>query len=142
VYTIDASVHISALNPAEPDSSASQALLALIQRREIALFSPTLMLVEVAAAVAVSLGDPDRALALVGALRALPHQTLVPLDEELAEGAAQLAAAARLRGADAVYGVVAQRYGATLVTLDRRQLDRLPPVVRVVRPAEAVEAWA
>ena len=141
MYTIDASVHLSALNPAEPDSSASQALFVLIQRHEIALFSPTLLLVEVAAAVAASLGDPRLALALVGALRALPHQTLVPLDEELAEGAAQLAALARLRGSDAVYGAVAERYGATLVTLDGRQLDRLPPTVRVARPAEVVEAW-
>jgi predicted nucleic acid-binding protein len=49
-------------------------------------------------------------------LRGQDHHTLVPLDEALAERAATLAASARLRGADAVYGAVAYEYGTTLVT--------------------------
>jgi predicted nucleic acid-binding protein len=75
---------------------------------------------------------------LAHALRGLPNQTLVPLDEDLADRAVALAATARLRGADAVYAAVAQQYGTTLITLDRQQLDRLPPLVSTARPAEVL----
>jgi predicted nucleic acid-binding protein len=136
VYTIDASVYISALNPAEVGSQASRDFLALVQQQQLRLFCPSLLLVEVAAAVAGALDDPQRALSLATALHDLPNQTLVPLDEALAERAAHLAAAARLRGADAVYGAVAQQYGAILATLDRRQLERLPPACKTARPAD------
>lgn len=138
MYTIDASVHVSALNPAEADCRASQAFLSLVEQRHLPLFSPTLLLVEVAAAVAAALGDARRALALVAALRGQPHQTFVALDQALASRSVELATALRLRGADAVYGAVAQELGTTLVTLDRRQLERLPPLVRTVRPAEVL----
>ena len=138
MYTIDASVHVSALNPAEADSATSQSFLARVRRRQIPLFCPTLLLVEVAAAIARAFGDADRAAALAAALRGLPNQTLVPLDETLADLATDLAARARLRGADAVYAAVAQQYGTTLVTLDLQQLDRLPPVVRTARPDDVL----
>ena len=138
MYTIDASVHVSAVNPAEADSATSQAFLALVRQQRLPLFCPTLLLVEVAAAVARAFDDADRAVALAAALRGLPNQTLVPLDEALADRAAALAATARLRGADAVYAAVAQQYGTTLITLDRQQLDRLPPLVSTALPADVL----
>lgn len=138
MYTIDASVHLSALNPTEADSATSRAFLALVRQHRIPLFCPTLLLVEVAAAVARAFEDTDRAVALAEALRDLPNQTLVPLDEALADRAVALAATARLRGVDAVYAAVAERYGATLITLDRQQLNRLPPLVSTARPADVL----
>jgi len=100
---------------------------------------PTLLVVEVAAAVARVLGDPDRAVGLAAAVRDLPSQSLLPLDGELADRALRLAAEQRLRGADAVYGAVAQRYGTVLLTYDRQQLERLPPAVAVAHPAEVLK---
>jgi predicted nucleic acid-binding protein len=143
MYTVDASVHLSALNPYEPESAASQAFLGLVRQRQIPLFCPTLLPVEVAAGIARTMpagvgDDAGRAVALAATLRDLPNQTLVPLDSALAEVAANLAAAARLRGADAVYAAVAQQYGTTLITLDRQQLERLPPAVRAVRPGDVL----
>jgi predicted nucleic acid-binding protein len=140
MYTIDASVHASALNPSEADSAESRALLAQVQRQRNPLFCPTLLLVEVAADVARALGDAGRAAALAAVVCGWPNQTLVPLDEDLAGRAANLAATARLRGTDAVYAAVTQQYGTTLVTLDRRQLERLPPVVKAVRPTDVLRA--
>ena len=138
MYTIDASVHVSALNPAEADSATSQAFLAMVRRHRVPLFCPTLLLVEVAAAVARTFDDTDRAVALAAALRGLPNQTLALLDEALADRAVALAATARLRGADAVYAAVAQQYGTTLITLDRQQLERLPPLVSTALPADVL----
>jgi predicted nucleic acid-binding protein len=134
MYTIDASVHVSALNPTEADSVGSRAFLAWVRQQHIPLFCPTLLLVEVAAAVARALGDAERAVAIAEVIRGWPDQTLVSLDEALASRAVDLAATAQLRGGDAVYAV-AQQYGTTLVTLDRQQMERLPPLVKTVHLA-------
>ena len=110
----------------------------MVRQHRVPLFCPILLLVEVAAAIAWALDDTDRAVALAAALHGLPNQTLVLLDEALADRAIALAAIARLRGADAVYAAVAQQYGITLITLDRQQLDRLPPLVNTARPADVL----
>ena len=60
------------------------------------------------------------------------------LDYAFADVAAELAATARLRGADAVYGAVAREFGTTLATLDRLQLERLSAEVRTARPADVL----
>lgn len=138
MYTLDASVHINALNAAEPGSAASQACLQqLIARRE-AIFSPTLLLVELAAAAARALDDAALALELMQAVRGLPGQVWISLDDELAAEAARLGAEARLRGADAIYAAVARRYGATLITRDRQQLEQLGDWVPVMTPEDVV----
>lgn len=140
MYTIDASVHVSALNPSEADSADSRAFLTQVYRHGVALFCPTLLPVEVAAAVSRSLDDSKRAAALAMALRDWHHLTLVPLDEGLLAQAVELATSARLRGADAVYAVIAQQYGTTLVTIDRQQLERLGSLITVARPGDALRA--
>jgi len=37
-----------------------------------------------------------------------------------------------------VAAAVAQQYDTTLITLDRQQLDRLPPLVNTARPADVL----
>jgi predicted nucleic acid-binding protein len=140
MYTVDASVRVSALSPLGADSADSRAFLTQVQERQMPLFCPTLLLVEMSVAVARALGDADRAMALAAALRGWPNQTLVPLGEAAADRAAKLAATAGLRGADAVYAAVAQEYDTTLVTLDRQQLERLPPGVKVMRPVDVLRS--
>jgi predicted nucleic acid-binding protein len=138
MFTVDASVHISALNPLEDGSSESRLFLERVFRRPWPVFSPTLLLVEVAAAVARVFADTGRGLVMAQAVRGLPGQAWIVLDDAMAEDAARLAAESRLRGADAVYAAVAQRYGTTLVTRDHRQLERLRPTLQVMTPIEAL----
>ena len=138
MFTLDASVHINAVNPAEPGSAASQACLQRLIEQQQPLFSPTLLLVELAAAAARALGDAALALELTQAVCALPGQVWVALDDDLAVEAAQLGAEARLRGADAVYAAVARRFGATLITRDRQQLERLRALLPVLTPEEVL----
>ena len=138
MYTLDASVHVSALNPHEPESKASQALLRLLHQRQIPLFCPTLLPVEVGAAIARRTDDAHRAVALGALVRDWPNQSLIPLDGAVVQQAIELAARSRLRGADAVYAAVALQVGTTLITLDRQQLERLPPEVRTARPADVL----
>ncbi|RME32500.1 MAG: VapC toxin family PIN domain ribonuclease, partial [Thermoflexia bacterium] len=60
MFVLDASVHLNALNPAEAGSAESQALLERLFGRPWPVFSPTLLLVEIAAAVARVFNDPGR----------------------------------------------------------------------------------
>ena len=138
MFTVDASVHVSAQNPTEDGSDESRRFLARLYTRPWPVYSPTLLLVEVAAALSRVFDDPDHAMASTRALQKLPGQIWTPLDEPLAEEAARFAADCRVRGSDAVYAAVARRYGTILVTLDRQQLERLSPVLRTLRPAEAL----
>lgn len=71
-------------------------------------------------------------------LRDLHTIRLIPLDDTLAQEAAELAADRALRGADAVYVAVARRHGCALVSLDREQRERAAAVVRALTPAEAL----
>jgi predicted nucleic acid-binding protein len=146
-FTVDASVHLSALNPAEEGSAASRRFLARVHQpppaegapAPHAVFSPTLLLVEIAAAVARVFDDSERGARIGSAIRELPAQAWIPLDDSLTEAAAEVAARRRLRGADAVYAAVARRSESRLVTLDRQQLERLPPAIAACRPDEALD---
>jgi predicted nucleic acid-binding protein len=137
MFTIDASVHLNALNPTEPGSADSQAFPERLHHDPRPIFSPTLLLVEVAGAVARGLDDVGQGIAMAHALRDVTRQVWVPLDGDLAEDALRLAAEHRLRGADAVYAAVARRCRTLLVTRDSQQTKRLPPVVPVSSPEEA-----
>ncbi|MCS7222846.1 MAG: PIN domain-containing protein [Anaerolineae bacterium] len=138
IFVVDASVHLNALNPAEASSTESQALLKWLFGEPWLVVSPTLLLIEVVTAVARVFDDPTRGLAVAEAVRGLPGQVWVSLDENLAREAARLAAEHQLRGADGVYAAVAHWYGAALITLDRQQLERLHPKLLVLTPAEAL----
>lgn len=139
MFTVDASVFFNALNPAEEGSSESEMFLERVFQRPWSVFSPTLLLVEMAAAFSRVFDDAGRGLAMAQAARDLPGQIWVPLEKSLAGEAARLGAEHRLRGADAVYAAVAYRCGATLVTRDRQQLERLRPTLLVLTPTEALE---
>lgn len=86
--------------------------------------------------------NPDRGIHVADAVLHLPGQTWVPLGGELTVASWRLAAQCRLRGADAIYGAVAERYSAALVTLDRQQLEQLTPRLPVWTPDEALRRLA
>jgi len=138
VYTIDASVHINALNENEVESEASQVFLALMERERFEMICPTLLVTEMAAALSRAFDDYEKVMAFANAVRDLPNLTLVSLDETLAIAAAELAARHLLRGADAVYAAVVKQYQTTLVTNDRHQLERLSGILPVMQPAQAL----
>jgi predicted nucleic acid-binding protein len=137
MFTIDASVYVSALNPTEADSIDSRAFLDLVLIHGEEVVVPTLLRVEVAAALARALSEPRLAVELAEAVSALPGYAWMALDASLAEESAALAAEHRLRGTDAVYAAVARRGGMTLVTRDRQQLERLSGLVPTLTPAAA-----
>ena len=141
-FTVDASVFLNAFNPSESGHEESQRLLALLQEQSLPIIVPTLLLPEAAAAIGRGHGDAGLARAFVAALRRLPHLVWVPLDDGLAGQAADVAAEHRLRGSDAVYLAVAQRFGSTLITLDREQRERVAPTTVARYPSEMLAELA
>lgn len=137
MYTIDTSVFINAVEPHEQDHTASRQLLGLLRARQISVIVPTLVTVEVAGTVS-RLRDNARAQRLTEILLRLRMVSFVSLDDLLARQAAALAAAHRLRGADAVYAAVSQQFATTLVSRDREHLTRLAGIIPVMHPVAAL----
>lgn len=135
-FTVDASVFLNAFNPSEEGHEESKTVLSTLQEGATPIIVPNLLRVEASAAVARGHGDPELAQKFAESLIRLPHLVVVMLDDRLAATAAGLAADLRLRGADAVYGAVALRFGSALVSRDEEQLERLAEVVPTFHPRD------
>jgi predicted nucleic acid-binding protein len=131
---------VNAFNPHEEGHAESLALLTAIQQGGDPVIVPTLLLPEIASAVARASDDRAGALQYANATAALPHLTLVSLTPTTGRQAAELAATYRLRGADAVYFAVARRYGTTLVSRDEEQRSRGSAVATCQTPEEALSS--
>ena len=137
-FTLDASFFLNVFDPLEAGHPASRDLLNRLQAISASIVVPTLVLPEVAGAASRARGDAIAGQRYATELVRLPNIEFVSLDTGLAHQAAYIAATHRLRGADAVYAAVAQRFAAVLVTRDRQQRERLAPVVTIRSPEEAL----
>ncbi|MBI5762898.1 MAG: PIN domain-containing protein [Planctomycetes bacterium] len=138
MLTVDASVWVNADSPAEPESAASRAFLDQVAAARTTIVVPTLLRVEVAAAISRTRKDAALAREYAEKLVALPFVRWISLDPLLAMQASTLAADHGLRGADAVYAAVAMTYGCDLISLDREHLTKLAPVLQVRTPSQSL----
>jgi predicted nucleic acid-binding protein len=139
-YTIDASVFISAARMEEAHHLISVDFLALLRRQQPLIFSPSIILAECSAAIARRTGNPIAAQDLVLVIKNFVGMSLVQVSVPIAERAAQIAAAQRLRGADSIYVAVAEESSAALITWDNDMLQRSPAVVTTITPDEWLKA--
>jgi predicted nucleic acid-binding protein len=98
------------------------------------IVAPTLLLVEVAGAIARRTGDAARTERIIRLTRSLSGLRWVSLTAGLGDRAAKLATELRLRGADAIYVALADRLDIPLVTWNGEQLSRANPRIRVSTP--------
>ncbi len=138
IYTIDASVFVSAFRPRELRHTDSSRFLEYVKIQAFPIIVPTLLLPEIAAAVGRGSKNPMLARKFTDAVNRWPNLMMVPLDDVLAQQSADVAADYRLRGSDAVYAAVALRFGSTLVTLDQEQAARVAAVLTTRDPLEAL----
>lgn len=138
MYTLDTSIFIRDIDPNEPEHQVCHALLEVLDRENIPVIVPNLLLAEVAASVSRTRRDPIRARIAAAAIAAFSHIQLIVIDDVIAQEAADLAADRALRGADAMYVAIARHYGCILVSLDREQRERATRVVPTQTPAEAL----
>lgn len=84
MVTIDASVWVNADSPSEAEHASSRAVLDTVAAQGIVVFAPTLLIVEVAAAIGRVLKDAALARDYSERLAVLPFVRWVPLDSLLA----------------------------------------------------------
>jgi predicted nucleic acid-binding protein len=131
---VDASVVVSHLVPQEAGHDASRRWLARHVDAGGLVIAPTLLLAEVAGAVARRTRSPRLARRAIEALLRLSSLRLLDVDATLARAAARVAARLRVRGIDAVYIAAAEQLRLPLVTWDAEQRDRAARLVPVVVP--------
>ena len=134
--TIDASVFVAAARYQEARHSVSRRFLRQAQSQGLAVFCPTLVFPECAAAIVRPTGNVALGTELVALIADFPGLRLVNLDIPLAHQAVQVATHHRLRGADSIYVAVAEAANATLITWDDEMLERGAVVVATQTPLQ------
>jgi predicted nucleic acid-binding protein len=132
---VDASVIVSGLVRHDANHHASARWLEAHLAADGLVVAPTLLLAEVAGAIARRTSAPQAARHAVGSLVRLPGLRLVAIDERLGNAAAAIAARLRLRGADALYIATAEMLRLPLVTFDMEQRERGAGVIDLIVPA-------
>ncbi len=138
MYTIDASVFVRAYTMQDERSPICNRLLTHIHDQNIALFEPTLVLMEIAGSISREFNNPLLGRISASNLMRLSQVSFIEFNSPLAEQGFELAADLRLRGADATYVAIAQHCATTLISLDREHLQRASRVIPVVSPEESL----
>jgi len=134
VVVVDASVWVSRLVTDDVFHTASRRWLTQHAQDGGQWVAPALMLAEVVGAISRRTGKPELATRALKHLLQLPGLRLVALDRRLGKAAAELAASAGLRGAEAVYAALAQHLSIPLVTWDDEIGQRAGAALTVMQP--------
>jgi predicted nucleic acid-binding protein len=126
---VDASVWVARLIAQDAFYDLSRRWLDVQRAEGVQFVSPTLLLVEVAAAISRRTGDSELAQKATEALENLPDLRLVEMDQSVVQTAVCAGADLGVRGADALYIAIAQQLTLPLATLDTDQSERASRVV-------------
>lgn len=129
----DASVWVARLIPQESKHEACVAWWRNFDASSGRIVVPVLLLAEVGGAISRRTGKPAIARRVVQTLLSAPELTFVPMDRDLGEHAAEIAARLGLRGADAVYVALAHRLGIPLLSLDVEHATKAGRTVQVLQ---------
>ncbi len=121
---IDASVWVSYFLPYDKHHAATVAWMEAMTQAGEALAVPTLLLPELAGAIARRSGSPELGADAARQVLGWPLLEVVPLDDWLIALATELAAGLPVRGADSIYVAAAKLLDRPLITWDEEQLSR------------------
>jgi len=113
---VDASVWVARLIAQDAFHDLSRRWLNVQREHGVQFVAPTLLLVEVAAAISRRTGDRELAKQAVEALEALADLRLVEMDQSVVQSAVNAGADLGVRGADAFYIAIAQQLFLPLAT--------------------------
>ena len=133
---IDASVWVSFFVPTDKFHAQTVAWLEAMLTGGDSLIAPTLLLPEVAGAVARASHSAYLGKETAQQILLWPHLRLVPLDEKLMLLAIELASALHTKGADAIYVATARMEGVPLITWDIEQRTRGGIIVSTRSPGD------
>lgn len=131
---VDASVWVSLFVGSDAHHDAATAWFEKTVAGGAAVVAPSIVLSEIAGAIARRTGHGELGDAAVRLATAVPGLRLVDVDRHVAMHSAGLAASLRLRGADALYVAVADMLSMPLITWDAEQVERTDGVVAAQSP--------
>lgn len=131
---VDACAFVAEQIEDQPEFSAADTFFDFCVRTGIRLYSPVIVLAEVAGAIARITGGTGLGDVAVKRLGQFPKLSLRQIDLDFAETAARAASRYKLRGADSHYVALARELKCPLITNDDEILDRCPPTMKIVRP--------
>ena len=131
---VDASVWVSRFWPDDTFHSASRDWLIKTTVAGNPLFAPTIMLAEVAGAIARRTGDPQLGYQIGQQIQRMPTMQLINVDTSLGQLAAKIASEHKLRGADAIYVATAQLLDVALISWDQEQRTRASSIITASIP--------
>ena len=131
-FVVDASVWVARLIDQDVFHDFSRKWLDTQRAQGVQFVAPTLLLVEVAAAISRRTGNSKLAQKAVEALENLPDLRLVEMDHSVVQTAVRVGSDLGVRGADAIYIAIAQQLSLPLVTLDQDQSVRAARVVETL----------
>ena len=135
MYVVDASVWVSYFMQEEETHSASRDWVSQQVDTGTPILGPSHVLAEISGAVSRRTGREELGRVSSTVISRLPDFQLIPIDRELADVSASVAAGMKLRGADAIYVALALLVNSPLVTWDKEQIDRGAPIVETLSPA-------
>jgi predicted nucleic acid-binding protein len=131
---VDASVWVSWLQPQDVNHHASHFWMGRYNITQGKLVAPTILLVEVAAAVSRRTGQAALARQAVNSLTSISEMPLLPLDFTLVQTAVDIATDLQLRAGDAAYVAAAYQLGIPLISWDREHLQRASRIITTYSP--------
>src|SRR5258708_679450 len=134
---VDASVWVSRLVADDVFHAASRRWFVQHAAAGGQWVAPGLVLAEGVGAIFRGTSKPDLASRTLTNLLHLPGLRLVGLDRRLGREAAELAASAGLRGADAVYAALARHLAIPLITWDVELRQRVGNTLEVIQPGQS-----
>lgn len=134
MYCIDASVIINSQLEREPYHSQSKAFLIMVEKKNLKVFLPEIVIPEITSGILRATMDENSAFQLANNLRSISNFLFVSVDSKLANLASWVVCKTNSKGADAIYIALAFDYNLELITLDKGQLEKGKKLVKVRRP--------
>lgn len=131
---VDASVLVALFHADEPYHQVTRNWFIQTTSANIEISTSVIALPEIAAAISRGKGNLLRAQQIYSLITQANVISLVPVSQQLAEQAADIAATCQIRGCDAIYVALAQKLNQPLVTLDNQQLQRAKSVIHTRKP--------
>lgn len=135
---VDASVWVSSLRSQDVNNEASRLWMEKYINQNGLLIAPTLLLLEVAAAISRRTGESTLAREAVKTLTSASSMHFIQMDATLVQEAVHVAADLQLRAGDAMYVAVARMMNIPLVSWDKEQLQKAAASLLTCTPSEYV----